>query len=186
MPRIQFSLRTLLLFFIPVALAIAALVNANFYWANATLTVTLACLGASIIGWIWCLGRASAFWSGFTIFGCGYAILTFAPWFDEHIGINLISFQILEKSAGLAGHQPVIDPKVPSSVWEARQWCKEAELSKDQKISVMRPALHYFDYLFIGHCLFTLLSGLLGGFIGRWFYSRREIQASITEIGQPP
>jgi hypothetical protein len=37
--------------------------------------------------------------------------------------------------------------------------------------------LHYWDYLLIGHCLFTLLSGLAGGFLARWFFARREIQA---------
>jgi hypothetical protein len=148
MPRFQFSLRNLLLTFIPAGLAVAALVNANENWANIALTVTLACLGISIVGWIWCLHGARAFWSGFTVFGCGYMLLIVRPWFVENMGRFLISNQILESAAGLFGH-----------------------LADNS------------SYLLVGHCLFTLLSGLFGGLVGRWLYARREIMTTKDKIG---
>lgn len=179
MPRIQFSLRTLLLAFIPIGLAIAALVNANFYWANAALTVTLACLGVSIVGWIWCSGRARAFWSGFAVLGCGYMLLTFVPWFDEHVGRSLISQQVLEKSAGLFGYDtPRATGERDETFWDYKDFSRNTEFTNDQKyLNSIRGITHYWDYLFTGHCLFTLLSGLAGGLLANWFYARCEIQA---------
>jgi hypothetical protein len=183
MPRIQFSLRTLLLAFIPIGLAIAALVNANYYWANAALTVTLACLGASIVGWLWCPGRGRAFWSGFAIFGCGYMLLAFGPWFDEHVGRSLISQQILERSAGLFGHQADLGPHEVSTFWQNKNFGRQAEFVSDPSYfaSVGR-MLHYWDYLLIGHCVFTLLSGLAGALLASRFCTRREIKGESRTV----
>jgi hypothetical protein len=182
MPRFQFSLRTLLLAFIPVGLAIAALVNANYLWANAVLTVTLALLGTSLVGWIWTLKKARAFWSGFAVFGWGYMLLAFGPWFSEHVSANLISHQVLETSASLFGHQAAIGQNV-STFWENKDWSRQAGFVTDQKYraSIGR-TMHYWDYLFVGHCLFTLISGLAGGFIGCWFYARRDIHAKEQSL----
>jgi hypothetical protein len=191
MPRIQFSLRTLLLVFIPVALAFAALINANYIWANAVLSVTIACLGISLIACIWTSQKSRAFWSGFAIFGCGYMLLTFAPWLDEHIGVSLISQQLLEKSARLFGHEveasneAFLSRRNFSRYWENKIYVVLKDASTGKEVS-SRMVLYFWDYMLIGHCLFTLLSGLLGGLIGRWFYSRHKIQASKTETGQSP
>jgi hypothetical protein len=177
MSRLQFSLRTLLLAFIPIGLAVAALANANYYWANAALNVTLACLGISLIASMWSRKRTRAFWSGFAVFGCGYMLLAFGPWFDSHIGKNLISQQVLERSASLFGHKiPFGLPLVMDSIWSNKDASWEMEYMKKQYPAAT--ANNIWDYLFVGHCLFALLSGLLGGFIGICFYMRSEILIS--------
>ena len=73
--RWQFSLRTLLVGVVFVAVSCGALLNANREWANSMLAVVLVMLLIGLIRWFVLRGRRQAFWSGFAIVGWGYFLL---------------------------------------------------------------------------------------------------------------
>ena len=60
------------------AVGMAALRNANAWWAGAMLMLALASVGGAVLGIIIMRGRERYWWLGFGMFCGGYLILTFA------------------------------------------------------------------------------------------------------------
>ena len=75
--RWQFTLRTLLIGVVFVAVGCAALVNANFVVAALVATITVVLLLGSAVGAFVCTDYRKAFFVGFAIFGLGYFFFVF-------------------------------------------------------------------------------------------------------------
>jgi hypothetical protein len=72
-------------FVLVAAVGLAALRNANEAWAGLMLLLTLGALGVSVLGVVHREGEERAWWLGFALFGSGYALLAFGPWFAEEV-----------------------------------------------------------------------------------------------------
>jgi hypothetical protein len=79
-----------------LAIDFAALRNASAFWAGMVLSATLFLLGVAIIGGVYGRGAQRAWWFGFALFGWGYLVLAFAPWFDLNVEPGLATAQLLE------------------------------------------------------------------------------------------
>lgn len=71
MKRSPLTLSALMAFVMLFALAFAALTTTSDFWASVARTTTLVALGIGLLAAILCRGRARAFWTGFSLFGCG-------------------------------------------------------------------------------------------------------------------
>ena len=77
MPRI--SIRILMAFIFVAGVGLAALRNANEFWAGMMLLLALAAVGIAVLGGLFSRGRERAWWVGFAVFGGGYLIVSLFP-----------------------------------------------------------------------------------------------------------
>jgi hypothetical protein len=77
MPRV--SIRTLMAFIIVAGVGLAALRNANEFWAGMMLLLALATVGIAVLGGLFSRGTQRAWWVGFAVFGGGYLIVSLCP-----------------------------------------------------------------------------------------------------------
>lgn len=85
----RFSIVGMMGFVFVCSVCLAALRNANELWAGMLFLLTFTMLGISILGIIYLKGEDRAWWLGFFLFGGGYTLLAFGPWFSERVGPNL-------------------------------------------------------------------------------------------------
>ena len=77
MPRI--SIRTLMAFILLSGVGLAALRNANEFWAGMMLLLALSAVGIAVLGGLFSRGKEQARWVGFAAFGGGYLIVSLFP-----------------------------------------------------------------------------------------------------------
>ena len=201
MPRV--SIRSLMAFIVVSAVGLAALRNADELSAGLMLLFTLAAVGAAVLGVILTRGRERAWWLGFAFFGVGYLALTVGPWVSHPFRLQLgtphlighlrsVMFAsdeqhlLVEKQqidtelanlramTGKSGNDPVVVSLTRSSR------AIQAQLTANRNAR-----LRYDEFQRVGHCLVALLSGLVGGTIGVWFWGRRERGGAAESIGSP-
>ena len=95
MNRLKYSLTCLLVGTAAMAVSITSLVFASVFWASFCLSIAIFTLAIGILGLVYRRGAKRAFWLGFTLFGCSYFVLVFAPGFDHVIGHRLVTTKIL-------------------------------------------------------------------------------------------
>jgi hypothetical protein len=78
MPR--FSIRSVMAFVLASALGMAALRNANEFWAGAMIMVALAAVGTAVLGALTLRGAERYGWAGFAVFSGGYLAIAVGPW----------------------------------------------------------------------------------------------------------
>jgi hypothetical protein len=188
----RISIRTLMAFVLVSAVGLAALKNAGELWAGIMLLLALAAAGAAILGAAVMQGRERAWWLGFAVFAGLYLTLAVGPWvhdgfrsqlitshwlvqlrnamFETNVAALLIEEQEIE--AELAKLRPLTpnfqyDPVVSSLGNNLR--AIQAELAANQNAG-----LRYDHFQRIGHALFALLAGLVGGTVALWFWERRR------------
>jgi hypothetical protein len=184
MPR--FLIRTLMAFIIVSAVGLAALRNADELWAGMMLLVALATLGTAILAAINLGGRERAWWQGFALFSGGYLVAAFGP-----VQFHLATTQLLITMHPVIT-SPGTGPPVYPFLWRQRaqalaeierleaagQGPNDRELSGAMNMlanlnTQLAGTPNQDEFLRVGHCLFALLSGLLGGTIAMWFYAKR-------------
>ena len=77
----RFSLTALFGAVLFAAFGTAAIRFATPLWAGLTIALTVPLLFAAILGALFRLGQAKAFWTGMAMCGWGYLLLVLAPWF---------------------------------------------------------------------------------------------------------
>jgi hypothetical protein len=87
----RFSISTLMAFILVSAVGLAALRNANEWWAGAMLLVAIAAVGIALAGAVIMRGRERCRRATFAFFGGGYLALTFAPGFSTEVGPRLVT-----------------------------------------------------------------------------------------------
>jgi hypothetical protein len=188
----RISIRTLMALVLLSAVGLATLKNVSELWAGIVLLLGLAAEGVAILGATLMPGRERAWWLGFAVFAGLYLALAIGPWVNDRFRYQLITSHWLVQLRNVMS-----ESKVPALLVEKQ--AIEAELAKLRPIT---PKFHYDpvvaslrinllsiesqltasknaglrddDFQRIGHVLFALLAGLVGGTVALWFWARRE------------
>jgi hypothetical protein len=186
----RFSLRTLMAFILVAAVGLAALRNANDRWAGVMLLTALASVGVSFIGAALMRGREQAWWLGFAVFGGGYLAVCLGPWVGDafrqqlsttHWIGELRNLMFDSSTKYLLAEKEEIRDELAKLLPAAGNYdpvassLRNSLRSIDEQLTKNRNATRRFDsFQSVGHCLFVLLSGLMGGTVAVWFDSRRR------------
>jgi hypothetical protein len=188
----RISIRTLMACVLVAAVGLAALKNAGELWAGIMLLLALAAAGVAILGAALMHGRERAWWLGFAVFAGLYLTVAIGPWVGDGFRYQLITSHWLVQL-----RIAMFESNIPSLLIEKREI--EAELVKlrpvtprfqyDPVVSSLtnnlraietqltankNAGLRYDDFQRIGHALFALLAGLVGGMVALWFWERRN------------
>ncbi len=192
----RFSIRALMAFIVVSAVGLAALRNANEFWAGIMLLASLAAFGSAVLGAIFSRGLDQAWWTGFAFFSAGYLALAVGPWFVNTIQPILCTTYVLR-----AVH-PHIMPLTSEDALDLHQWraqrdqlelrlreaeslarsgsdpgliaAKRAVVRVYQQVEAIHDAANDEQFQQIGHSLFALVAGWAGGTIAAWFYARQK------------
>ena len=184
MKRFRFSVRTLMLVIVVLAVAFAGLRSPSPLWANLWFSLALAALTLSVPAAVYRRGEQRAFWVGFATCGWVYFVLSLLPWFQSEIGFQLFSTTILDVLAPhivqkeyllrnyVGSFNPPFDPTAPSpwQHWNLPEFPPETPWRMMGYVTLISPAL----YLRIGHAVFCMLIALLGGEIVRLLAATRS------------
>jgi hypothetical protein len=191
----RFSIRMLMAAIVIAALAMAALKNANAFLSGMLLLVTLVVVGCAMLGAMTMRGRERHWWMGFALFSGCYLALALALLHSStvqpllgtthllgqlheqmhpamvQVAENLTELQFERKRKtsfleSLLSRTTKSDPTVLGLQGQL--------ISLDHQIVALKSGPTYDQFQQVGHSLFALLSGLLGGTVAVWFYARRE------------
>lgn len=163
----QFTIRNLLLAIVLVAIACAALLNANAWWASGCQTAAVALLTCAILLAIHSDTQRRSYWLGFEIAGWIYLLLPTMSALG--LSVELISEKALDAVYPLFPWQePKTTPGtgILSLRFPGASSMTEAELN------------HWNSFHSVGHALFTVLAALMGGTLSRWLYDRRRLRSA--------
>jgi hypothetical protein len=79
----RFSVRSLMALVLVSAVGLAALRNANAFWAGLTLGLALFAVASAVVGALILRGRRRYHWAGFAVFAGGYLAVAVGPWLAE-------------------------------------------------------------------------------------------------------
>jgi hypothetical protein len=161
----RISVRSLMAVVLVSAIGLAALRNANDWSAGIMLLVALMATGTAILGAIFLRNRERAWWTGFALFGGAYLALTFSPWLSETFRAKLATAHLIKEMYTSKFQTPLL-PRV--KVTEINM---DSGVTKSRWVTPTKPSYEHFQS--VGHSLFALLAGLLGGTVAVWFYARQ-------------
>ena len=95
--RLKYSTLSLLAIVAFLAFACAAIVNANSLWAGITVNIAIGAMFWAAAGAICRRGEARGFWLCFLVFGGGYLVLSFGPWFSTSVRPHLVTAELASK-----------------------------------------------------------------------------------------
>ena len=181
-----------------LGVAIAALRNADDYWAGGMILATPFLLGVALIAALCGDERSRARRLGFAILGGGYFVLAF-------LGLSGPYRTLLPTSQLLAYvHQQVAAPQTftlyittptsatapqrysvvrsnpvrvnvaPTTVPSTTNAMSNPAAMTNRWKSLLPGAANPEAFSIVGHCLFALLAGVCGAAIAQWFQKRRE------------
>ena len=196
----HFSIRALMAAIVVPALGLAALKKPDQWSAGAALLFAIAAVGIALVGAVMMRGRERAWWATFAFFCGGYLVLTFAPVLSTEIAPRLVTNTALDYV-----HSQFYSSMSRPPAWRFLWWQREQGLARVDRLvaekrgiddpelelamkflnqldTQLQDAVDHRHFVRIGHALFALLSGLLGGTVAVWFYGRRE-PGEITSRG---
>jgi hypothetical protein len=195
MRRFKISIAGMMLAVAVVALGVVGLKEGTELWASATFTLTVVILlGAILNAWH---GRGSrrAFWAGFLLFGWAYLIWVFRPWTYQNTQLNVpptLTGVLLDVVHERIHVEPQYIPN-PNLTAGAVTVPTIPFGQPMEPAMILKPGSVYWQgdiesYRQVGHCLASLLFGVVGG---AWsaFARARSNRASDTvedESQQPP
>jgi hypothetical protein len=138
--------------------------------ASAGLTGALVVLGAAILGVIYGRGPRRAFWLGFAIFGWGYLILGFGPWFHLEIQPHLLTTRLFNELFLKLGPPPT-PARGTAPLFEDMDLYWYHYRQYDASVLWDR---HLVAFLRTGHALTSRIAGLFGGWLACGFRARAE------------
>jgi hypothetical protein len=191
----RFSIRTLMALIAGSATGLAALRNASELWARVMLMLAL---GLVCVAGLWAIllrGRERAWWLGFAVLGCTYLSVSLSPLRSrltttqllEYVHARVVSSSIATIEVSRADHSSILyrvvmidgttdSRTVSNSVYNSTPG--EDLLATMEPANRWRSALpgavNHDEFLRIGHSLFVLLAGLVGGTVAVGFWGRRE------------
>jgi hypothetical protein len=202
----RFSIRSLTALIVAAAIGLAALRDANDLWAGMLLLLALAAVAIAMIGAVILRGGERYWWAGFAFFGGGYLAVAVGPWLSDTFQPQLGTTQVLRHAHDrmMASACPTLDDAVLAELRKQRLELrsvfmrvrarkesdptliatKRALAKVDQQLAAADAVPPFEQFRRVGHSLFTLLAGLLGGTVAVWFYMRRE-RARSEATGEP-
>jgi hypothetical protein len=201
----RFTILGLMGLVLGMAVAIAALRNADDYWAGGLMLATALLIGVITLGAFYSSGRQRAGRLGFVVFGGGYFALAFLGLSDlnlaklpttwlliyvhQRVAPQTFILTVTGGRAGQTGQGTILTSNVTSgpganTVTTTTTWLAPASgVNGDPSArwrSLLPGAVNYAAFSVVGHCLFALLSGLLGMVIA-WGYQARQERALETD-----
>jgi len=191
----RFTIGGLMALILVYAVGLAALRSANELWAGIMLMIALAAVGVAVLGAICLRDKHRFWWIGFAVFESGYLILAFGPWCATEIQPKLATTLLLRYVHDQAvGPQPSISRNLARSTMQTNTRPRPNSVGSINSASVTYPtykrtaspppfnrwrsllpgAVNYDLFLPVGHSMFALLAGLIGGAIASWFHAMRE------------
>jgi hypothetical protein len=192
----RFSIRTLMAVIVISAVGLAALRNANDLWAAAMSLVALTTVGIAMLGAVILRGKERCCLLGFAAFSGGYFVFALTPLLASQFGTTPLLSHLREAMfASTAASLSDADAwellqrklKIESSLARLKRSVRNfnsdpAALEMANSLQAIQNQLdldraagpHFEHFQRVGHALFALLSGLLGGLIAGWLYARRE------------
>lgn len=181
--RPRFSIAALMGFVFAFGVGLGALRYPSKLWASFLISIALGAMVVALLGAAFHRGLPQKFWAGYAITGWLYLLMIFGPWFERAVSPYLFTTACLDliyphvaaveqtamvasdKIYGLAGGFGG-DPD-PSGIWE--HWTEidgtATGFAAVNNFRVTRPR----SFHMIGHALFALLFGYLGGLTARRF-----------------
>ena len=192
----RFSIRGLMAFVLAVALAITALRNVNDVWAGGMILATPLLLGVALIGGICGAERSRARRLGFAILGGAYFALVllgpthpYVSWLPTSQLLDYIHRQAAPTVVGTFTFAPPapggvqgipIGPDFNSSAVYVVS--SKGILRTGRWAAILPGASNDEAFTIVGHCLFVMLAGLIGGAVAVWFDAWRERAAPDVSI----
>jgi hypothetical protein len=111
-------------------------------------------------------GRERAWWLGFAVLGGGYLVAALSP-LQPQLGTTHLLGYVQSHVSALFAQNPVststilVETHGPPGPLYVKETVLPGAANSDQ-------------FQRIGHCLFALLAGLLGGTVAAWFWRQRE------------
>jgi hypothetical protein len=169
----RYSLKMLLAAFAIVAAGCAGLIFATTTWAAAFFTAAFLALLGGAVGVIVRRGAARAFWIGFLVVGGTYFV---AAYFDGNEPYRPDALQFHEPRLVTTHWLYQLDSYFKPIRARVRAADKSNQAYYKAGGHVYMKIHSDANLVQIGHGLFTLLFGLLGGWLGRYFYSREVVE----------
>jgi hypothetical protein len=91
----RFSIRTLMAVIVVCAVGLAALSNANDWWAGIMPLVALASVGVALLGALILFGRGRSWWLGYSLFSGVYLMLTAGPGISMDVTHSLVTTRMI-------------------------------------------------------------------------------------------
>ena len=198
----RFTILGLMGLVLGVAVAIAALRNADDYWAGGLMLATALLIGVVTLGAVYHSGRRRAGRLGFAVFGGGYFALAFLGLSDQNLAklpttwlLAYVHQRVAPPQSfiftvhgrhgpGQTGQGTILTSNVTPgplantvTATTTSQFALASGVSGDTSTrwkSLLPGAANYEAFSVVGHCLFALLAGLLGMIIARRYQARRS------------
>jgi hypothetical protein len=206
----RISVRSLMVVIVGTAVGLAGLRNANKYWAAVILTGVELAVATSVVGALALRGREQCGWAGFAVFSGVYLVVAigniFPDEFKESLGttaaLKYIQSQVTDQLSALVTqrHRAQLAQEIRELQDAGGSNARIAKLTNvlskvDTAIKIQQaapaPAIRWLwlpgatngnEFLYIGHSLFALLSGLIGTAVGKTFYARRERNGNAPAV----
>jgi hypothetical protein len=153
----RFSIRILMAVIVLAAVSLGALRNANDLWAGLMLLVAMAAVCFAVMGAVILRASERVWCAGFVFLGGLYLACVFAPWLSDKFQPIPGTTHILNE---LFSH---ISPQTMAG-----------DTMEVINMYALARQAHLANFQRVGHALFAVLAGLLGGTVAAWFYARQE------------
>lgn len=163
---LQFSLRTLLLVAVVVAVGCATLVHPTEIRRQAVVTMTVLILMISTLAAIFGQGSVRVTAGGFAIAGWVYFLLAFAP--SLNIREHLLTGHVLGTLENVIHGEANRTVNILSGPWNGSQPVTGTG-SYNSTIRIWDSSGRNNDFHNIGHALWALIFGMFGSFVAGWF-----------------
>jgi hypothetical protein len=109
-------------------------------------------IGIAVLGSMFSRGSRRAWWLGFALLSCGYLSLAFTPWLDEKLGLTHFLDYV---------HMKMVGSRLGSPSENLYRWLVSSSATSER-------------FRQVGHALFALLAGLVGGTVAAWYWRRER------------
>jgi hypothetical protein len=192
----RFSIRTLMAFVLVTAVGLSAIRNANEFWAAVMTIAALALVCGAVLVAFLLRGRERAWWLGFAVLGGMYLLISLSP-LRYRLGtthlleyvhakvedVSIATFEIsrIDRNSVLfrivTPLGEVREKTVANSVYNSTPGdVLLGSMALPNRWRSLLPGAANLDaFQRVGHSLFALVAGLVGGMVARGFYARRRI-----------
>jgi hypothetical protein len=206
MSRIRFSIASLLVAVLFVAVGFAALRESSELWDSGVFTLVLTVLLTSILLAIHRTESRRAFWIGFALFGGGYLVLSLVPSIESRLATTKALTYLDSKVPGRTQTFFTIrltgtGPGTPGNQVQAVAFSPQGNQIATSSLGIVRLwdattgrllggwAGTTENFVRIGHSLITLMAGWFGGLLSRrlWRASRAtDASTAVDAQGTNP
>jgi hypothetical protein len=171
----RFSVLSLLVVIVYIAVGCTALVKATEGWASAVATLTAATLLAAAVTGATSQGGRRAFGCGFALGGLGYLAFVYAPGAAENIAPHLATTKTIEwAEVKIHGEGANLSSFAfsPDGKWVAGTPGGKTMRIWDLTSVPLRGAMPKEMFILgTGQCVWALVIGCLGGLLGQYCYT---------------